>query len=479
MNNLVTAPNLALSPEQKFIAAARAARAAGLPEDSLRRFLLAGYFPQPKQLLFHAAARSCDEKGGPTDVGYGGARGGGKSQAAFAQLVIDDCQRVPELKGLFLRRVAKAARESFEDLRSKALRHVKHDYSAHYGLLQLPNKSRVILGHFRNESDIDAYLGLEYDVIVIEEDTQLSASKKRDIETCLRTSKSNWRPRTYRTTNPGGVDHRGFKERFIIPYRKKQQKDTRFIPATVYDNMAVNPEYRRKLEQLVGWRRKAWLEGDWDIEAGQFFSNWNYDRLVIPRDKADQFEIPRHWPMWLSLDYGYRHPTAVYWFTENDGVIYTVEEHVENQRLPPYHSEVIKTRTQERFGRTIMETDGVFGGTDCFYQRGDANALTIADQYRACGVPLFQAAVDRITGWAEILSRFGDPSLGQDPTLYIFERCERLIRCIPDLQHDEKKVEDVQKVNANPETGEGGDDEADSFRYGVMQRRETWEVSAG
>src|SRR5262249_51682856 len=105
-----------------------------------------------------------------------------------------------------------------------------------------------------------------------------------------------------------------------------------------------------------------------------------------------------------------------------------------------------------------------------FAQKGDSRAQTIADQYRKCGVQLWQAATDRVTGWSEILRRFGDPELRQKPTLQIFDRCQRLINCLPNLQHDPKRPEDVLKVDADPETGEGGDDEADALRYGVMHR---------
>ena len=52
-----------------------AAATAGCPADQVRRFRVAGYAPQPRQLEFHAAARACDEPGGPTQVGVGGARG--------------------------------------------------------------------------------------------------------------------------------------------------------------------------------------------------------------------------------------------------------------------------------------------------------------------------------------------------------------------------------------------------------------------
>lgn len=444
---------------------AQTVRASGLPMDGLTRFLAAGYVPQPKQLLFHAAARQCDGVKGPTDIAFGGARGPGKSHAAFAQLAIDDCQRVPGLKGLFLRRVAKAARESIEDLRAKVLRNVRHTYLAHRGMIELANGSRVILGHFRSENDIDAFLGLEYDVIVIEEDTQLTASKKRDIETCLRTSKPGWRPRTYRTTNPGGIDHRGFKERFIAPFRKRAETDTRFVPATVHDNRFVNKEYRQKLEQLVGWKRRAWLEGDWDIEAGQYFSNWDHDATVI-----QPFEIPSHWPIWCGFDYGFTHPTAVYWLTENDGVMFAIGEHLESKKLPKYHAEIIHARTMDYGNRPVTRLDGIYAGADVWANKGDADAKTIADQYQEHGISMERATMDRISGWAEILQRLGERGK-TDPTLKIFDRCARLIKCLPAVQHNPNRPEDVLKTNADPDTDEGGDDEADALRYGVMARR--------
>ena len=448
---------------QGKLAFAELVRAAGLPSDSLRRFIEAGYIPQPKQVLFHAAARECDLPNGPTDVGFGGARGPGKSHAAFAQLVIDDCQRVPELKCLFLRKVAKAAREAFGDLRREVLRNVEHEYKSGSGVLELPNKSRVVLGHFRTEQDIDNYLGLQYDVIAIEEATQLTARKKLDIKTCLRTSKRNWRPRTYQTTNPGGVDHFGFKTSFIEPWRQGKEVFTRFIPATVRDNVFVNSEYRRNLENLVGWQRRAWLDGDWDIAAGQYFSNFHRELIEEKR-----FDIPASWPIWGALDYGFTHPTAVYLFAEHDGTIFVWSEHCEQKKLPDFHSAVIKERLAAA-GRSLDSLDSFAAGHDCFQQRGSAEAVTIADQYTRYGINLNRAAIDRISGWSELLRRLGDKDRGIPPTLKIFDSCPRLLNCIPSLQHDPNKPEDVLKINADEE-GKGGDDEADALRYGLMER---------
>ena len=105
-----------------------------------------------------AAARLCDHAGGPTAVGYGGARGGGKSHWLLAQMGADDCQRVPGLKCLLLRKMAKANIENFEDFRRRLFSRLPHEFSAFRGILTFANESRIVLGHYKTESEIDNYL---------------------------------------------------------------------------------------------------------------------------------------------------------------------------------------------------------------------------------------------------------------------------------------------------------------------------------
>src|SRR6476646_8586125 len=92
---------------------AAAARLAGCSPDQTANFVRPGVIPQPKQLLASAAARACDLPHGPTSIGFGGARKGGKSFWLLAQVGLDDCQRFPGLKCLLLRKVGKAGRENF------------------------------------------------------------------------------------------------------------------------------------------------------------------------------------------------------------------------------------------------------------------------------------------------------------------------------------------------------------------------------
>ncbi len=442
------------------------ARDAGCPRDQLRNFLAAGCVPLPKQFTFHAAARACDRDGGPTKIGFGGARGPGKSHGMLSQMAVDDCQRLPGLKCLLLRKVGKAAKEGFEDLRVKVLRRVPHKYNRQEGILYFPNGSRIVLGHFQNESDIDSYLGLEYDVIGTEEATTLSARKDKAVGTCLRTSKPNWRPRRYYTTNPGNIGHAWFKKLFIEPYRKGQECDTRFVPATVEDNPLVNAEYRGELDTLIGWELRAWRFGDWDIAAGQFFTNWREDVHVSQKP----LEIQLGWYVWLAMDYGWVHWNPVYLMAETgDGDILVVDEHAQRGWLPERHDVAIRAMLA-RHQVTPEQVKNFVAGADVFSR--DDEGKTTADKYLQLGWRLSRANADRVNGASEVLHRLGDVSAEQPirPSLRISPRCSRLIECLPALQHDPHRGEDVLKVDCG-EDGEGGDDFYDALRYGCMARR--------
>lgn len=467
-----------MEPNARMDECLRAAVEAGCPRDQLRNFLKAGIILQPRQLRASAAARLCDLPDGPTAVGYGGARGGGKSHWMLSQMGADDCQRVDGLKCLLLRKVGKANTEQLEDLRQRLLMGLKHEFSAHRGILTFKNGSRIITGHFQNEKDIDAYLGLEYDIIGIEEATTLSARKHQDIRTCLRSSKRNWRPRMYETTNPGGVGHGWFRSMFIVPFQRGDERETRFIPAKATDNRFNNAEYQKVLDSLCGWQKRAWRDGDWDIAAGQFFSNFRRE-IHVRREIDDR--LAREW--FAAMDYGFTHFTVVYLgFVDGDGNLYVVDEHAERQWLPQRHAEAIRGmigRHKIVFGRgeerplSLKDLRRFVAGADVFSRQSDGT--TIAQQYGAFGLHLSCANTDRINGWAELLKRFGDVNGGIKPTLFIHERCSRLIECVPVLQHDPHRPEDVLKVDCD-EDGNGGDDAADAFRYLVHSRgRNVWE----
>ena len=445
-------------------------RRAGCPKDQMQRFERADVILQERQLVASAAARMCDRADGPTAIGYGGARGGGKSHWLLAQMGVDDCQRVPGLKCLLLRKVGKANLEHFEDLRRKLFTNLGHEFSAFRGILTFNNGSRIIAGHFQNEKDIDAYLGLEYDVIGIEEATTLTARKYQDITTCCRTSKPNWRPRIYSTTNPGGVGHAWYRARFVAPMLERRETETRFVAARVTDNRWNNPEYIQVLQGLSGWQRRAWLDGDWDIAAGQFFTTLRREVHVV-----QDFDDTRAREWFCAMDYGFAHYTVVLLgCTDGDGNLFVVDEHAERIWLPQRHAPAIKAMlARHKIGDRKLELGDLkrfVAGADVFSRQSDGT--TVAAQYARQGITLRPANTDRLNGWAEIMTRFGDGEANIRPTLFIHQRCGRLIETLPTLQHDPNRPEDVLKIDADDD-GVGGDDCADCLRYLVATKSRT------
>lgn len=440
---------------------------AGCPRDQVKNFLAAGVVLQPRQLVASAAARMCDSADGPTSIGYGGARGGGKSHWLLAQMGADDCQRVPGLKCLLLRKVGKANLEQFEDLRRRVFGKLKHEFSAFRGVLSFKNGSRIIAGHFQSEKDIDAYLGLEYDIIGVEEGTTLTSRKYQDISTCCRTSKPNWRPRIYSTTNPGGIGHAWYRTRFVLPMREGREADTRFIPARVGDNAFNNPEYRKILEGLTGWQKRAWLDGDWDIAAGQYFTTFRRDVHIV-----EDFDDTRAVEWFVAFDYGFAHYTVcLLGCRDGDGNIFVVDEHAERLWLPQRHAAAIKTMlARHSIGDRRLEIGDLkrfVAGADVFSRQSDGT--TIAAQYAKQGITLRPANTDRVNGWAEVMQGLGDIDAGIRPTLFIHRRCGRLVETLPTLQHDPNRPEDVLKIDADDD-GVGGDDAADALRYLVATK---------
>src|SRR5688572_20721537 len=419
---------------------AAAGRRAGCPVEQMENFIRAQVVLQARQLVASAAARACDFADGPTAVGYGGARGGGKSHWLLAQMGAHDCQRVPGLKCLLLRKVGKANMENFEDLRRRLFGNLKHEFSAYRGVLAFANGSRIIAGHFQAEKDIDAYLGLEYDVIGIEEATTLSSRKHQDISTCCRTSKANWRPRIYSTSNPGGIGHAWYKAKFVLPFLRGEESETRFVPARVGDNRFNNPEYTKVLQNLTGWQKRAWFDGDWDIAAGQFFTTFRREVHII-----DEFDDTRAVEWFAALDYGFTHYTVVLLgCTDGDGNLFIVDEHAERLWLPQRHAAAIKAMLGRhcvpvdcrglrveggrKRGLEISDLKRFVAGADVFSKQSDGT--TVAAQYAKLGMNLRSANMDRINGWAEILQRLGDVDAGIKPTLFIHRRCARLLECL-------------------------------------------------
>jgi len=418
------------------------AKNAGVPKDQLENFIRGKYIPLPWQLKFHAIARQSDLSEGPVDIGVGGARGPGKSHGVFAQVMLDDCQRIKGLKALFLRQTGKSASESFDDLILRVLQgKVKYLFNRSNNVLYFPNGSRVLLGGFETEKDIDKYIGIEYDLIAIEERNQLTAEKVLKLRGSLRTSKDNWRPRVYSSFNPGGLGHQDLKAEFVEPYRNQIETTTRFIPATYRDNPYLNKEYIDYLESLQGDLGRMWREGDWDIFAGQFFSMWRREKHVV-----EPFTIPSSWKRLRSIDPSGRNGwTACHWYAiDYDGSVWVYKEWYGTGKDADEHArEIARLSEGEIYPYTVIDNSA-------FSKIGLPE--TIAEVYIRNGVQnLVPSSKKRVEGWNfmnqylrwEEKTDLSGNKVQIGPKIHYFSNCKDAIRTIPTLIRDEHNPEDV------------------------------------
>jgi phage terminase large subunit len=328
--------------------------------------------------------------------------------------------------------------------------------------MYFPNGSRMVIGHFNAESDIDAYLGIEYDLMIVEELNTISKVKVDLLLGSLRTSKPDWHPRLYGTFNPGGVGHGHVKKTFIDPAKAGNEELTRFIDCGVEDNPFVNDSYRRFLEGLTGWLKRAWLFGDWDILAGQFFTTWYESAHTY------NHAVPGGQTYWLALDYGRVHWNVVLLFALMGDTIYVMDEYA--SRFTSVREDASNTLAMlARHNLSLNDMYAMPAGHDIFTKtkRGEQHDKSIADDWHEYGFEWETAVTDRINGAAEILRLLGNPREAQPALLQIHQRCTGLIERIPLMEHDPHRPEDILKHDCD-ENGEGGDDHVDCLRYGVM-----------
>ena len=334
-------------------------------------------------------------------------------------------------------------------------------YNQTQRVFTFPNGSRICLGYCDAEKDVYRYQGQEFDVVGLEEATHFTESQMQFITTCNRSIRTDFSPRMYYTCNPGGVGHGWVKRLFIDRlYRNcERAEDYVFIPAKVTDNPILierNPDYVTTLMNLPEHLRRAHLDGDWDVLAGQYFMEFSRDRHVV-----EPFAIPREWRRFAAMDWGYNDPCAVLWFAvDPGGRVYVYRELYENRVLSSEMASRIRSLTGNE---TIAYT---VASPDAWQQRGmtgsdDVAGMSIAEVFVNGGVPLLKADNTRVAGWQRVREYLADADDGR-PKLQIFSCCTNLIRTLPSLTFDEHFPEDV--------SGTCEDHAPEALRYGLMSR---------
>lgn len=400
-------------------------------------------------------------------IGYGGARGGGKSWAMRRKFVLLSL-KYPKLKLLLLRRTLPELRENHVMPLSSEL-HGFAKYNDEQKAFTFPNGSRIKLGYCDNDRDVLQFQGQEYDVIGMEEATHFTDAMRVFFTTANRSTRTDFKPRMYYTSNPGGIGHAWFKRLFIDREyaNKEKSEDYVFIPAKVYDNkvlMESNPEYIETLENLPDDMREAHLHGNWDVFAGQYFRGWRRDTHVIP-----VFKINPNWMRFCSIDWGYNDPCAVYWHAVNDKRVYTYRElYVTQTNASDVAKKIVELSKGENIDYTVASPDmwqkrGIGAAKD-----GEMRGESIADIFMDNDIWLNKADNSRILGWTR-MREYMKMSPDGLPYWVITENCTNLIRTIPQLIHHDRQVEDVSdRVE---------DHGPESCRYGLMSMPDPSEMT--
>jgi hypothetical protein len=272
-------------------------------------------------------------------------------------------------------------------------------------------------------------------------------------------------------SNPGNLSHLYFKSGFVdqAPDGTVFQAPTEdeglrrcFLRARLDDNPSLDVGYRRMLEGIADEvLRRALLEGDWDVFAGQFFRAWRRDKHVI-----QPFKIPDDWlNRRVAVDFGFGAPWAAYFFVRDEYLWRTERIHRWFAYRELYERGVRDEDQARRIAAAIREDLDEYPlahfevvGDPSMWNR-QPNGVSIATVYAKYGVPMSPANNDRVPGWQRLREYLADQD-DDYPALVFFETCFNAIRTLPAQVHDEHRVEDLDT--------DGEDHAADAARYFVM-----------
>ena len=431
----------------------------------------------PKQIaFFNARARH---------VGFGGARGGGKSWAVRAKAKLL-ALRYPGIRILIVRRTyPELVNNHITQLRSDLLSAAT--YNDRDKRLSFGNGSAIQFMYCAKDADLDHLQGVEYDVIFLDEATQLSEFQMKSITACVRGA-NPFPKRVYYTMNPGGQGH-SYLKRIFIDRRYEAGEDPGdylFIPSLVTDNLALmkhQPDYVKQLEALPPRLRDAWRYGRWDVYEGQFFEELRLtpdpalcEQAGITTEQAARegrfthvipgFCPPRSWRIYRSFDWGYAKPfSCAWWAVDQDGRIYRILELYGCTRTPNEGVKWTPQRVFETVTRTEREhpwlRDRSIQGVADPAIFDASTGQSVAEAAMEQGIFFSPGDHARIPGWMQCHYRLAFDSSGI-PMMYVFEGCQAFLRTVPLMVYDPLHPEDLDTSLE--------DHVCDEWRYFCMSR---------
>ncbi len=421
--------------------------------------------PQPKQAAFMARSEY--------ECLYGGAAGGGKSDALLAEALRQ--VHIPHYRAIIFRKTYPQLSELIDRSRaiySAAFPRARYNQTEH--CWTFPSGAKIYFGSMQYTKDRINYQGKRYDFIAFDELTHFTWDEYSYMFSRNRPSGPGTRVYMRASTNPGGIGHGWVKDRFITvappltpvvdayevpdPSGKLIQLSRRriFVPSTVFDNQALlrnDPNYLANLAMLPEAERNALLYGSWDSFDGQVFREWRNDPQHYDDQRwthvIDPFPIPRHWRIYRGFDFGYAKPFAVGWFAvDEDGRIYHIKEYYGCNGTP--NTGVKLNPIEIAAGIRQMEAEdpmlkgkqiaGIADPSIFDESRGESVARMMQ---RPPNFIYWQGGDNtRLAGKMQFHYRLTFDSDGL-PMFQVFNTCKHFIRTIPTLVYDESKVEDI------------------------------------
>lgn len=422
---------------------------------------------------------------------YGGAAGGGKSEA----LVIEAMRQVhiPHYKGLILRKTYPELAELIE----KSIKYYKGAYpEAKYNDTKhewvFPSGAKIIFGAMQHSKDKTKYQGRAYDFIGFDELTHFTYEEYSYLFSRNRPNGEGTRVYIRATGNPGGVGHGWVKERFVLPAPpmtpieqsvdvafpdgsiKKMSRKRIFVPSTVFDNKKLlenDPSYLASLAILPNAEKEALLYGNWDSFSGQVFSEWRNDVSHYKDRKnthvIDPFKIPDTWRIYRGFDWGYSKPFSVGWYAVDfEKRVYRIRELYGWNGTPDCGIGWNTTKLSNEIRKIEAEDENlkgkrIYGIADpAIFSDDRGKDTSIAHEMEKNGIFFVKGNHSRIAGKMQLHHRLAFNEEGI-PMFYVFSTCPNFIRTVPALVYSPTDVEDVDT--------KGEDHIYDELRYVLME----------
>ena len=335
------------------------------------------HVPTPRQAAFLGYQ-------GPEAL-YGGAAGGGKTDAAL--MAAEQYVCVPGYNAIIFRQTyGQLAQDGGLIERSMEWWAGHADYHAGAHRWHFPSGASITFGSLQYEKDKHKYQGANYHFVYFDELTNFPtggaytylfsrlrrAAEADGLARCPHCglSEADVPLRMRAGTNPGGVGGKWVYDRFVAPWRdmlagkRAPNVDRIFIPSLLRDNPYLDYDsYLVSLSQLDPVERAQLLDGDWDVrQKGAMFDRFNMEIVDdYPRDAA----LCRYYDFAATEDQGDNDPdwTVGTLMALKDGQVWVVD--VDRYRAAPGELENrLKQRAalDGRYVQIVLEQEGGASG---------------------------------------------------------------------------------------------------------------------